>query len=557
MPRLILGLDFGTTFSGEIEVISTWPKSGNKQETPGKVPTTLAYQENRTLWGYQTASLHPDTVFHGFKLLLDPSQHDQYQPAIRSQSLLKKYDKTAVDVAGDYLKCLVAHAKTVLQRRLGAAFECMELHYVLTVPAVWSDKAKDATRVAGVKAGIPVSDITMISEPDAAAMYCLDTLQPEAIKDLISYRVSRLYPLVLKEETQGTAEGGICGSACLDSRFDELLQEHLGETYAEIPSISLDTARSYWDNDIKPSFGTRLYDDFDDNDGSDVTAKDESEDDDGDGATVVPYIVPLPGVQDDQAIFLKNNFLYLDWNQIQEIFDPVVDDVERLVRGQVESVAKNGKTPKVTILLVGGFGSSEYLFRKLKKAFPNILVMQPPNAWTAVVRGAVSHGIGSNPVSERIARRHYGIRVSIHYDPSRHHESTRYWDSLREEWMVTDAMAWYIKKGSAISEDSPISLTWSSNFLVDRESKGTQISLYVDHQDDAPGFLSSKDTFKVCTVDVDLGQIPSKLFERKTNSQGKSYYKVKYDIRMTPKSATILFELVFNGATYGSLQAKY
>lgn len=146
------------------------------------MPTTLAYQENRTLWGYQTASLPPDTVFHGFKLLLDSTQHDQYQPAIRSQSLLKKYDKTAVDVAGDYLKCLVAHSKTVLQRRLGAAFECMELHYVLTVPAVWSDKAKDATRVAGVKAGIPVSDITMISEPDSAAMYCLDTLQPKAIK---------------------------------------------------------------------------------------------------------------------------------------------------------------------------------------------------------------------------------------------------------------------------------------------------------------------------------------------------------------------------------------
>lgn len=91
-------------------------------------------------------------------------------------------------------------------------------------------------------------------------------------------------------------------------------------------------------------------------------------------------------------------------NQIQEIFDPVVSDVEKLVRGQVESVAKNGKTAKVSIhpiglgdcvlvcysvliysfaqaiLLVGGFGSSEYLFRRLKKAFPNMLVMQPPNA---------------------------------------------------------------------------------------------------------------------------------------------------------------------------------
>lgn len=68
---------------------------------------------------------------------------------------------------------------------------------------------------------------------------------------------------------------------------------------------------------------------------------------------------------------------------------------------------------------------------------------------------------------------------------------------------------------------------------------------------------ATKDTFKVCTIDVDLSSIPRYLFRRKVNSQGTVFYELDYHIRMTPKSATLLFELVFSGATYGCLEAKY
>lgn len=38
------------------------------------------------------------------------------------------------------------------------------------------------------------------------------------------------------------------------------------------------------------------------------------------------------------------------------------------------------------IFLVGGFGSSQYLKQCLQKAQPKIQIIQPPDAWSAIVR---------------------------------------------------------------------------------------------------------------------------------------------------------------------------
>lgn len=85
--------------------------------------------------------------------------------------LITELDKTPVVVAGDYLKKLVAHAQLVLERRFGDALRTMELQYILTVPAVWSDKGNYRTLQAAYQAGMPASRVTLLSEPEAAAVY--------------------------------------------------------------------------------------------------------------------------------------------------------------------------------------------------------------------------------------------------------------------------------------------------------------------------------------------------------------------------------------------------
>lgn len=154
--------------------------------------------------------------------------------------------------------------------------------------------------------------------------------------------------------------------------------------------------------------------------------------------------------------------------QIKDIFEPVVKEVCDLVQGQVEGLRAKGGIVS-GIVLVGGFGQSDYLYRRLKSHFSSaapppyserpthananssqdsgsIEVMQPVYAWTAVVRGAVLRGLEGNMVISRKSRMHYGTSFATVYDEEKHSVSERYWSPLWERWMVSDRMQWHIAK---------------------------------------------------------------------------------------------------------------
>lgn len=174
---------------------------------------------------------------------------------------------------------------------------------------------------------------------------------------------------------------------------------------------------------------------------------------------------------DDEEARVDSGFLVLTAEEIKDIFEPVVKEVCDLVQGQVDVI--RGKRDIVSgIILVGGFGQSDYLYRRLKSHFTstapppyterpthattslayegngNIEVMQPVYAWTAVVRGAVLRGLEGNMVISRKARMHYGTSYATVYDEEKHNVSERYWSPLWERWMVSDRMQWHIAKVS-------------------------------------------------------------------------------------------------------------
>jgi sugar (pentulose or hexulose) kinase len=109
---------------------------------------------------------------------------------------------------------------------------------------------------------------------------------------------------------------------------------------------------------------------------------------------------------------------------LKEIFEHVILQVIKLVKDQIKSTNKKIKA----VLLVGGFGQNAYLKERLRTALgTEITVMQPTNAWTAVVRGAVMMGLAnSDPalakvgVVSRAARKSYGIEMAQIYDASIH-----------------------------------------------------------------------------------------------------------------------------------------
>ncbi|KAI2741395.1 hypothetical protein DTO013E5_4559 [Penicillium roqueforti] len=559
-PKLIVGVDFGTTFSGvawgledcpdDIELIQTWPGGGNI--TSQKVPTLCSYDDSRMQWGYQTnRSIHPgkeQRLIQGVKLLLDESQKFRYAPAADSHEIIKDMKKTPTEVAGDYLGKLVGHAHDVLTRRFGTALQTMDLEYILTVPAVWSDKAKDLTMQAAQQAGISAANLRLLSEPEAAAVCAIRTIQPNTIAeddclivcdagggtvDIITYRVKQSDPLTFEEATKGT--GAVCGSVMLDERFDALIKSIIEkQLHKPLPQSTARAARKYWQDYIKPGYTGPL---------------------DDDEMCDVGYWVPVPGVSGISNIELSEGHLYLDRDQVKGIFDPIIKQIENLVAEQRTSVKVAGLSTKA-IILVGGLGASGYLFKRLQAAFNDIQIMQPPNAWSAVVRGAVIRGQEGNQVETRIARCSYGISMKIKFNPEIHRaDENLMWCPYEEVSQVHKRMRWYILKGNPVAESEPIRMGFYRVVGLGQPLV-FQDSLQFCQGNKAPETMDSS-VVNLCEVEADLSRIPRELFTKKTNSKGNEFYHIDYDLVLTPTSASLLFDLQFNGVSYGSVRSRY
>ena len=153
--------------------------------TADKVPTELAYNavDGTVKWGYL---LKPeDTSLRCIKLLLD--QRQTLPSWVTSDSLfdqLQSSGKTPVRAVADYLTELHAIAIKEMTRRFGQQMMLTtRIEYVLTVPAVWSDSAKNATLQAAEKAGMGNKhELKLISEPEAAMLHALKTVQPQNLK---------------------------------------------------------------------------------------------------------------------------------------------------------------------------------------------------------------------------------------------------------------------------------------------------------------------------------------------------------------------------------------
>jgi molecular chaperone DnaK (HSP70) len=215
---LVIGIDFGTTFSGVayanptkvnasklftrgdkttvaseiVQVIRAWPGAAQLE----KIPSQLSYKNPTTpIWGskVKTSEDYEPRIAH-FKLGLEENVKDHYnsdtqgrrQSGAGKGSPLGGYltdpnwthpllrEMKAVDYAADYLTAVCNYVTSeTLPRHFGKQFlERQKISYVITVPAIWSDKAKDLTRQAAQRAGIPRRKLVLITEPEAAALYC-------------------------------------------------------------------------------------------------------------------------------------------------------------------------------------------------------------------------------------------------------------------------------------------------------------------------------------------------------------------------------------------------
>lgn len=230
-----------------------------------KVPSRIAYSDENSgcssnQFGYDV--LPKMKSYSWTKLLLDEStsfsKYGRHDMARSEGTGLMKLppNKTATDVAGDYLREIYKWTKRYIEKRIGPEVTAVTpFEFWLTVPAIWTDKAKAATEEAARAAGFASregDEIYIISEPEAAAVAVLKKLTQEdsiaqvkpgdgvlvcdcggGTVDITTYKISDTRPMLVFEElVEGT--GGKCGSTYIDRKFYEWMSQTFGKAFDDL-----------------------------------------------------------------------------------------------------------------------------------------------------------------------------------------------------------------------------------------------------------------------------------------------------------------------------------
>ncbi|KAK6224432.1 hypothetical protein QIS74_02759 [Colletotrichum tabaci] len=573
--QLIVGIDFGTTFSGvafafatnneaKEDIITEWPGAGSytKQKVVPSpefcIPTVLYYDQYQKVvgWGPDIADALAPTGYpkpgvqkvEWFKLQLMLSGNTYIDP-INLPPLPP--GKSEIDVAADYLFKLRQAMRSALQKTLGEVFNREErnIRYYLTVPAIWNDAGKAATRAAAIQAGFLRDEndnrLTLVSEPEAAAIFCsktglLNLKVHDAVLivdcgggtvDLIAYEVEEENPFTVAECTAGS--GDSCGSTALNRNFSNILRTKIRKM--KLPDGSKTAGRVY--AKCIMDFENRIKADFRNN--GQKWAVDVG----------IEAEFPEAGIEEGYMTFTNEEIL--------QCFEPVVNRILELVRNQIIAIQAQNRTLQ-NILVVGGFGASEYLFQQIKLHVPpqfQSKVVRPMDSVAAIVKGAVTAGITERVVTHRVARRHYLMATLQPFKEGYHPEAYRV-PSLDGKDRCKFTRQIFVQKGQKVKIGEPVKVSFFRQVAPGATLMYEDI-LYACDDDVCPEYTKDPRIKEVVTLTSDLSRKNlEKDFERMDTPQG-TFYRVYFDIYLTLDGSEFSAELVCQGEVMGRCRARF
>ncbi|KHO00399.1 Heat shock protein Hsp70 [Metarhizium album ARSEF 1941] len=593
--KFLVAIDFGTTFSyvaymnvadpSNENIVSKWD---NVQEKP--VPTVLKYENGGTSglfqWGHGASrSLMPGERLHEwFKLGL----HREAQESLAAESdFMHMYPSSTAlpPVEGEDCERLVIH---YLKRLSNAVDEYLadnlfrgesvpvEKEYIMTIPAMWSDRAKQTTARCAQRAlklaGDDEGKLQFITEPEAAGIYALTNMRNTGLRqgdtcvicdagggtvDLSSYRVLSLKPTVSLLQV-ARASGGLCGSSFLNRIFEDYLkkrlQGHVKKWGAREMRWLKSSVDKWFEQEVKPHF-----------DGSD----------DGYFCRETDALGENTGI--------PNNMIRISGKDIREkIFDPVVERIQVLVRDQITLTVNQGETV-TAVLLAGGFGNNAYLRTCLERMCKDssVFVHAIHESALAIVRGALIYGrakafkkrradaIAAGKVSQetdykdefdpgiimadvpaKLSPAHFGVIRYVTYDPKKHLGNHDFRRDSSGATMIP-VMEWFVHQGTELREDEPkfFKLRWlkeAKRGKQDRLEIVSEVFAYEgkhppDYPDSplhpSPDIARPLATLKIVFKDG----LP------KHQRNGSFWYDERFEINMVQGSAKTSFFLLHNG----------
>ncbi|XP_071120953.1 heat shock 70 kDa protein 12A-like [Mytilus edulis] len=442
---IVAALDFGTTYSGfafslianmndnplDIYVNESW-NAGGRQLLSLKTPTCLLLDAERNVsgFGYEAENKYTDIV-------LDKQQADYYYFYRFKMELYNrknvKADMEIQDVTGKSIPAIEVFSKSIkaladnvfeLGVTRGFEFKMHDIKWVLTVPAIWSDAAKEFMKESATKAGIPTHQLYLALEPEAASIFGQYFTSNEVEKSAVGKFIAKTgtkfmvadlgggtADIIVQEKLENGhlkelhhASGNDCGGTSVDRSYLQIFEEIMGaktvtKLQKEDPLTFLDLCREFevLKRTINPSKEDR-----------------------------VNITIPIVGLNEICEKYLKKDFKnalaispYADkikvWKDkvridacfIKELFTPTINGIIMVIKEILLSVS--GVTQ---ILLVGGFSECILVQDAVRRSFEeshNIKVIVPKDAGMSVLKGAVLFGHRPNYIVSRKMRYTYGV----------------------------------------------------------------------------------------------------------------------------------------------------
>lgn len=325
---------------------------------------------------------------------------------------------TMNNVISDCLREYGEFILQVLQEKFGENFKLQHIQWCLLVPSFWGENAKLQMKTCMVNAGLmrnarnvdgsPYPLVTVL-EAEAASIACVRSLSLcKGIKFMVASIGGGTLDMVIQEwigesdqkcgmKEASMGAGGFCGSSCLDLNFLALLSMKMGawiSGYLKHNPCILNDLLSQWEQ-IKVNF-------FDDCEPS----------------TLIFPMTLQDAWRHSEQISTSGELgelyesLQLTCDDMKMVFEPVVRTVLERIAAQL------ARTNSVdTLVLVGGFSKSPYLFGHIKYRFRDQVktVVSLNDSESAVLKGAVLFGLQPKIICPRVARKTYGLGMSLDF----------------------------------------------------------------------------------------------------------------------------------------------
>jgi molecular chaperone DnaK (HSP70) len=427
--RAVIAIDFGTSgtaFAFTFNNGSSNPDIFKPQRWDGNaVPkdfTAIAYDDHQNILavGYAAVALASQRrsnakLFSEFKMHL-------YNSVTTSTMIQADNDCNfklpLLDVISNLLEQYKHQALAMINLQVDRVVHIKEneVRWVLTIPAIWSESSKGFMERAAINARFPRENLLFALEPEAAALCTLKTsvvptvgtsfLVADCGGGTIDVTVLDLQAGDSSVREVIPASGNNWGSTQINKALYQLIKDLIGQKFNII-----ETPGHFKDLQFLKEQIERLK----------LSSQGGGE------IRLPPCIIPSDIVK-RLGQFNEQQGLSLEYGDQDLFFSK--SSLNKICQNQIKQVEDHLKSivatrPVERIFIVGGFSDDERLKSAIKGNI-SIEVIIPSHPSDAVVRGAVYFGLRPNTIVSRCARKTYGVRTSVNFDPSIHPASKRY-----------------------------------------------------------------------------------------------------------------------------------